>query len=127
MRLRLDTHTFLWFVEGRPRLSASAKKLLESEVDLLISLGSLWETAIKVSIGRLTLTQPFESFLPDQLAKNEIELLPLTVEHLVRVSTLPLHHRDPFDRLLAAQAIVEQMPIVSVDDQFDPYGIERVW
>src|SRR5438132_5840761 len=127
MRLLLDTHTFLWFVEDSPRLSTNARRLLESEVDLLISLGSLWEMAIKVSIGKLTLTQSFELFIPDQLVKNEIELLPLTVEHLALVSALPLHHRDPFDRLLVAQALVERMPIVSVDEKFDAYGIERVW
>ena len=127
MKLLLDTHTFLWFIEDSPRLSAKAKNLLESDIELLLSVGSVWEMAIKFSIGKLNLAQPFEVFIPDQLAKNAIKLQPLTVQHLVLVSALPLHHRDPFDRLLIAQALVEQLPIVSIDNQLDPYGIKRVW
>ena len=127
MKFLLDAHTFLWFIEDNPRLSTEAKKLLESNVDLLISAGSLWEIAIKISIGKLTLTQPFEAFIPDQLAKNAIGLLPITVEHLVLVSALPFHHRDPFDRLLIAQAIAEQLSIVSIDEKFDSYSVNRVW
>src|SRR6476660_6301989 len=126
MRLLLDTHTFLWFIEDNARLSTEAKNQLESDVDLVISVGSFWEMAIKVSIGKLTLTQPFEAFIPDQLAKNVIGVLPIILEHLVLVSTLPLYHRDPFDRLLIAQAIIEQLPIVSKDDKFDSYSIQRV-
>src|ERR1043165_5209407 len=120
MKLLLDTHTFLWFIEDNPRLSPTAKNQLESDVDLLISVGSLWEMAIKVKIGKLTLTQPFEVFIPDQLSKNAVKVLPITLEYLAVVSALPLYHRDPFDRLLIAQAIVEQVPIVSIDDKFDP-------
>jgi PIN domain nuclease of toxin-antitoxin system len=127
MKLLLDTHTFLWFIEDNPQLSADAKNLLESDVDLLVSVASLWEIAIKISIGKLTLTQPFDAFIPDQFTKNAIDLLPIAVSHLALVSTLPLHHRDPFDRLLVAQAIIEQIPIVSIDDKFDMYGANRTW
>jgi PIN domain nuclease of toxin-antitoxin system len=127
MKLLLDTHTFLWFIGDNPKLSAAAKKLLESDVELMISAASLWEIAIKVSIGKLTLTQPFQEFIPDQLTKNSVQLLPIGVAHLATVSTLPFHHRDPFDRLIAAQAIIEQLPIVSVDDKFDLYGVNRLW
>ena len=127
MRLLLDTHSFLWFIEDSPQLSTDAKSLLESDVDLLISAASLWEIAIKIGIGKLTLTQPFDTFIPDQLTRNAIDLLPITVPHLALVSTLPLHHRDPFDRLLVAQAIIEQILIVSIDDKFDLYGANRIW
>jgi PIN domain nuclease of toxin-antitoxin system len=127
MRLLLDTHTFLWFIEDNPLLSSDAKNLLESDVDLLISTASLWEIAIKNNIGKLGLAQPFEIFIPSQLAKNAIELLPIEISHLAVITRLPMHHRDPFDRLLIAQAITEQVPIVSVDNKFDTYGIKRLW
>jgi len=115
MKLLLDTHTFLWFIKDNPRLSVSAKAWLESDADLLLSIACLWEISIKVSIGKLTLAQPFDIFLPQQLADNDIEILPISLAHLGIVSTLPFHHRDPFDRLLIAQAITEQLPIVSID------------
>ena len=127
MKLLLDTHTFLWFIEDSPRLSTEAKNLLESDTDLLISVASLWEIAIKINIGKLTLAQSFEAFIPAQIVKNAIELLPIAIEHLAVVTSLPLHHRDPFDRLLIAQAMVEQLPLVSIDEKFDPYNIKRVW
>lgn len=106
MKLLLDTHTFLWFIKDSPQLSADAKNLLESDVDLLISAASLWEIAIKISISKLTLTQPFDAFVPEQLTKNAIDLLPIAVSHLALVSDLPLHHRDPFDRLLVARQLL---------------------
>lgn len=127
MKLLLDTHTFLWFIGDNPKLSAAAKKLLESDVDLMISAASLWEIAIKVSIGKLTLTQSFQDFIPDQLARNSVKLPAISTAHLVVVSNLPFHHRDPFDRLMVAQAISEQLPIVSVDNKFDLYGAKRLW
>lgn len=127
MKLLLDTHTFLWFIDDNPKLSAAAKKLLESDVDLMISAASLWEIAIKVSIGKLTLTQPFQEFILDQLTRNSVKLLEISIAHLAVVSGLPFHHRDPFDRLMVAQAISEQLPIVSVDDKFDLYGASRLW
>jgi PIN domain nuclease of toxin-antitoxin system len=127
MKLLLDTHTFLWFIEDNPRLSAQAKTLLESDVDLLLSTASLWELAIKVSIGKLTLAQPYDIFIPQQLTDNDIEVLPISMAHLGVVSTLPFHHGDPFDRLLIAQAMLEQLPIVSIDTTFDAYSIKRFW
>lgn len=83
--------------------------------------------AIKVSIGKRELRQPFESLIPQQLAENDIMLLGISVTHAIRLTTLPFHHRDPFDRLLIAQAMVEQLPILSVDAAFDAYGVERIW
>ncbi|MFN2455484.1 MAG: type II toxin-antitoxin system VapC family toxin [Pyrinomonadaceae bacterium] len=127
MKLLLDTHTFLWFIEDNPRLSAQAKALLESDAELLLSVANLWEMSIKVSIGKLTLAQPYDIFVPQQLTANAIEILPVSLAHLGVVSTLLFHHRDPFDRLMIAQAIVEQLPIVSSDAAFDAYSVKRLW
>ena len=127
MKLLLDTHTFLWFIDDNPRLSARAKALLESDADLLLSVVSLWEISIKVSIGKLSLSQPFDIFVPQQLADNAIDVLPIDLAHLNVISTLPFHHRDPFDRMLIAQAMVAQLPIVSIDAAFDAYSIKRLW
>src|SRR5205085_8465445 len=123
----LDTHPFLSFIYDDPRLSPRAKALLESDADLLLSVGSLWEISIKVSVGKLTLAQPFDIFVPQQLADNDIEMLPISLAHLGVLSTLPFHHRDLFDRLLIAQAMIEQVPIVSADIAFDGYSVARLW
>jgi PIN domain nuclease of toxin-antitoxin system len=127
MKLPLDTHTFLWFIDDSPQLSARGKALLEAENDLLFSVGSLWEIAIKLRLGKLTVAMPTEVLMTQQLTSNDIDVLSITVPHLVTVSTLPLHHRDPFDRLIIAQAMVEQLPIVSADSAFDAYPVERLW
>lgn len=127
MKLLLDTHTFLWFIEDSPKLSTEAKGLLESEADLLLSVASVWEMAIKISIGELSLPSPFNEFVSEQLSKNTIQLFPIRLAHLGLVATLPFHHRDPFDRLLIAQAITEEYPIVSIDDKFDAYSVKRLW
>ncbi|MBI3949248.1 MAG: type II toxin-antitoxin system VapC family toxin [Acidobacteria bacterium] len=127
MSLLLDTHAFLWFIDDSPRLSAHAKSLLESEAELFLSLASLWEISIKMSVGKLTLPQPYDLFIPQQLAQNDIKILPISIAHLAVVASLPLNHRDPFDRLLIAQAMIEQLPIVSADDHFDAYSIVRLW
>ena len=127
MKILLDTHTFLWFINDSPELSSSAADLLESDVDLLLSTASLWEIAIKVSLNKLTLPDSYEQFIPQQITLNNIEILTITFEHLTVVSRLPFHHRDPFDRLLIAQSMSENLQIVSVDTQFDRYGISRKW
>ncbi len=127
MRYLIDTHTFLWFIENSPQLSAGAKNLLESDVDVLLSVASLWEIAIKVSIGKLSLPDAYERFTPQQIAANDIEVLPIKVEHLSVVAALPFHHRDPFDRLIIAQAMVEKIEIISVDGKFDAYPVKRWW
>ena len=127
MRLLLDTHTFLWFIDDNPRLSSNAKSLLESDNDLLLSTASLWEIAIKLSLGKLGLPQPFERFVRQELRVNAIDILQIETVHLHVVSSLPFHHRDPFDRLLVAQATVDLLPIVSADEEFDAYSIERLW
>jgi len=127
MKLLLDTHTFLWFIDDSPQLSQKWKALLEADNELLLSIASLWEIAIKLRLSKLTVAMPVEVLMTQQLTQNDIALLPITVAPLMIVSTLPLHHRDPFDRLLIAQAMVEQMPIVSADPAFDAYPVQRLW
>ncbi len=126
-RLLLDTNAFLYFINNDSALSKTAKNLLESEIDLLISAASLWEIAIKFSIGKLSLPDSFGNFIPSQIQQNDLEILPVTLPHLEKVSTLPFHHKDPFDRLIIAQSIFENLPIVSSDAAFDLYKIERIW
>jgi PIN domain nuclease of toxin-antitoxin system len=128
MNLLLDTHTFLWFIMGSPHLSADTRALIEDLAnERFLSVASLWEIAIKLNIGRLALTAPFDVLIPQQLSLNSIELLNIKIDHAMVVATLPLHHRDSFDRLLIAQAMVEKMPIVGIDKAFDAYPVTRLW
>lgn len=128
MKLLLDTHSFLWFIGGDSKLSVHARMLIENTSNQsVLSVASLWEMAIKVSIGKLSLGQPFETIIPHQISVNGIELLKISFPHTAVVATLPFHHRDPFDRLLIAQAMVEKIPIVSCDIAFDTYAITRLW
>ena len=128
MNLLLDTHSFIWFVEDSPSLSAQARALIEEPTNaVFFSMASMWEMAIKISLGKLHLSQPFDLFIPNQLLLNDITLLDITVNHTLYVATLPFHHRDPFDRLLVAQCLVERMPCVSIDNVFDAYSVQRLW
>ena len=128
MRILLDTHSFLWFSTDDRQLSATAKSVIEDPGnDKLLSVAVGWEMAIKVSLGKLTVTGPIDAILNQALAKTHWELLGIEVAHLAAVSTLKFHHKDPFDRLLIAQSLVEDTPIVSKDPEFDAYGVEREW
>jgi PIN domain nuclease of toxin-antitoxin system len=128
MRLLLDTHAFIWLVEGDVRLSAYARSLIENaENDLLLSKVSLWEMAIKYSIDKLTFNLPFNQFIQGQLSLNEFQLLDIRLEHIEQVANLPLHHRDPFDRLLISQAIVEDITLISSDPVFAQYAVDLAW
>jgi PIN domain nuclease of toxin-antitoxin system len=128
MRALLDTHSFLWFLAGDSRLSESARQIVaDLENEVLVSTASLWEIAIKVSIGKLRLARVYEEFIPEQIERQQIAVLGIDVAHLAAVSKLPLHHRDPFDRLIIAQALTERVPVISVDEVFDVYSVQRVW
>jgi len=128
MTLLLDSHTFLWFCQDAPALSATAKTLIENPANRkLVSLASCWEIAIKAGLGKLRLGEPSATYIPNALARTGFELLPISLTHATTVETLPLHHKDPFDRLLIAQALIDAMPIVSVDPAIDPYGVTRLW
>ena len=128
MKLLLDTHTFLWFIMGNPNLSVKARAAIENLAnEKHVSAASVWEIAIKVSAGKLSLSAPFSTLIPTQLSANGFELLNLEMAHAATLINLPFHHRDPFDRLLIGQAMVEQMQIVSIDSAFDAYPISRLW
>ncbi len=128
MRLLLDTHIFLWFVYGDAQLSARARALIEDRFNTcFLSLASIWETAIKVGTGKRALTQPVDVFFAEQTQRNGIALLPIELAHAARVAALPFHHRDPFDRLLAAQSLAENMPLLSADAVLDACSIMRYW
>lgn len=128
MRYLLDTHSLIWFIGGDDQLSVRARRVIEDESnELFISVASLWEMAIKFSIGKLDLGRPFEELFPSELEKNSIEVQSITVDHLKNVCNLPFHHRDPFDRLIIVQSHVEKLPIISVDAIFGKYGVKREW
>lgn len=99
----------------------------DSANDLLLSVVSVWEIGIKVSIGRLPVPLPLDPFIPDQIAHNRTQLLPLELAHTLAVSMLPLHHRDPFDRMLITQAQQEGLAMIRADPWFDAYGVQRIW
>ena len=128
MKILLDTHTFLWWVDGNPALSAKALEAIRNpRHDCFLSMVSCWEMAVKSSIGKLTLTMPVERFVAEQVAEDGFILLPIEFRHVCKVESLPFHHRDPFDRLLVAQAIMGKMAFVSADTTLDQYGVRRIW
>lgn len=128
MRILLDTHAFLWTAIGSSQLSKHATDLfLETQNEFYLSIASTWEIAIKSSLGKLTFHKPVEPYILDILQENSIQLLNIDFRHVMRVSELPFHHRDPFDRLLISQAIEEKIAILSSDTAFDAYDILRLW
>jgi PIN domain nuclease of toxin-antitoxin system len=128
MRLLLDTHAFLWWVSADRRLSRRARgAIANARNQCLVSVASGWEIAIKVSLGKLRIDAALDRFLPEQLAANGFQALAIELKHAARVARLPFHHRDPFDRLLVAQAVEEELSIVTSDPVFAHYGVKRVW
>jgi len=128
VKLLLDTQSLIWFDQDDPRLSSRAKSLLEApDNELWLSPVTYWEIAIKASLGKLTLTTPFDEFLTRIVVENRLVVLPILVEHCAALIGLAHHHRDPFDRLLIAQAITEKVAVVSSDEQFDAYPVIRLW
>lgn len=128
MKLLLDSHTLLWHALNAPQLSATASAAIQDPAnEVWISPASLWELAIKVSIGKLTVQQPFERFA--QACEQRFPLLAVSAAHTAQVASLPFptDHRDPFDRLIIAQAVVESMSVVSADEAFDSYPVNRMW
>lgn len=114
MNKLVDPHNFLWFVWDAPQLSKTAgESISDPDNRIFLSIASVWEIAIKVSIGKLTLAEPLEDFIVNQLSRSNIQLLPILLPHLHKVASLPFHHKDPFDRLIIAQSLVEKMPVVS--------------
>ncbi len=128
MKLLLDTHIFIWFVIDHPKLNTRAKTLIEdNNSEVLVSVVSLWEIAIKMSLGKLTMGATFDELVPRQLIENDMTLLSIEIPHLYQLVQLPFHHRDPFDRFLIAQSICEGIPLISRDPMFDAYPVQRLW
>jgi len=124
----LDTHSFLWFVFNDPKLTMPAKLAIEDPSNIvLISPTSYWEIAIKISAGKYRLKRSYDEFWQRGMLDNNITVLPIELRHTSRLISLPFHHKDPFDRLLVAQALTEQLPLVSGDTNLDAYGIQRIW
>lgn len=128
MRVLIDSHALIWYVDQDKLLSiASHTAISDPANDLLLSAGSIWEIGIKIGLGKLLLTQPFKVWMNQAISDLHVTVLPLTVEYVDVQSNLPKHHGDPFDRLIVAQAIVEQVSIISADANLDAYGIIRIW
>ncbi|MBY0528131.1 MAG: type II toxin-antitoxin system VapC family toxin [Gemmataceae bacterium] len=128
MTLLLDTHVILWFLANDPKLSAVARTAILDPANVRwVSPISLLEIAIKNRLGKLPLPDPFALMFPACLHANDIHLLPLDSNHIEPLTTLPLHHKDPFDRLIAATAQVEDLILISADPVFDAYGLSRIW
>lgn len=128
MRILLDTHAFLWLVTDDPKVSAPAKAVfLENDNELLLSAVTGFEIAVKYSLGKLGLKEPPKQFISKRIQANALIPLAITIEHTVLLADLPFHHRDPFDRLLVAQALSDSLPILSADTLLSAYGIERIW
>ena len=127
MKLLPDTHAFLWFVAGDGRLSDRARRAMErADAELLLSAACVWEMAIKASLGRLSLPLPVRDYVSEKLEAG-FRTLPVELAHAAAVESLPFHHRDPFDRLLIAQSLVEGIPLVSGDPAFGKYRVKVVW
>jgi PIN domain nuclease of toxin-antitoxin system len=123
MRLLIDTHILIYFLEGSNSLSNSHRQIIaDSNNEVLLSIASLWEMAIKISIGKLTLSQSLKDVIK-QVEIEDFEILPISPEHTLQVSTMPFHHRDPFDRIIIAQCQIETLDIISNDTNFPAYNI----
>jgi len=128
MRALLDTSSFLWYISGSDKLSSPAKNFISDlNNQIILSSVSLWEIAIKISLGKLELLQPFNQIIPHQLEENDISILPIELRHLDALINMPFHHRDPFDRLIIAQSIVEEIAIISPDQNFFKYPVNLIW
>ncbi len=128
MKILLDTHTLIWWSLYPEKLSQFATELLiNKENQTFLSIASVWEMQIKIQLGKLKLDLPLPELIDNQIKVNNVELLPIELSHIWALDQLPHHHKDPFDRILIAQAIAEKLPILSIDSIFDSYSIERLW
>ena len=128
MKFLLDTHTFLWWITDDLQLSTKAREFIADGHNALYwSAASSWEVSIKYALGRLPLPEAPEQFLPAEIEKNRIESLPIIDAHAFTAGQLPSHHRDPFDRMLVAQAQVESLTLLSNDEQLEKYDVEICW
>ena len=123
----IDTHTFIWLIDDDPKLSTTCKSLIEDlDNEIFISIASLWEMAIKISIGKLKVAGVLQEMIEELYLRN-IQILPINPSHVLKVETLPFHHKDPFDRIIATQCLVENITAISVDEILDEYKVNRVF
>jgi PIN domain nuclease of toxin-antitoxin system len=128
VRALLDTHAFVWHIQAAAEESSVCRNLIDDrQNELLISIATFWELAIKASIHRAVVEGPVHTFIQAAALHYGVKLLPIELQHVGIVQSLPLHYRDPFDRMLVAQALAEGVPIMSRDAQLDAYGVERIW
>lgn len=128
MKYLLDTHSLVWFFAGHPNLSNKVREIMEDDNhQKLISLVSVWEMGIKQSKGKFNLFLPLEDYINNKIKLEDFDLLPIKLNHVSLITSLPFHHNDPFDRLLIAQSIIENIPILSKDIAFDAYDVNRLW
>jgi PIN domain nuclease of toxin-antitoxin system len=124
----LDTHAFLWFILDDPQLSTHSDRVISDRTNTIaISPASYWEIAIKISIGKYSLPEPYDTFIEREISTNDFCILPILTQHTNTLISLPFHHKDPFDRLLIAQAITKNIPIISNDSMLDKYPVHRIW
>ena len=127
MKAILDTHAFLWALAGDAGMSRHARDIFSGSADLSLSIASIWEILIKVQSGKLNFPQPVGPYLFSKMAENRIKGLPISIDHLLALERLPMHHRDPFDRMLIAQSMEEDWPIITADPMFQKYSIRVIW
>jgi len=127
MKAILDTHAFLWALAGDARMSRHARDIFAGSADLSLSIASIWEILIKVQSGKLNFPHPAGPYVIRRLAENRIKRLPISIDHLLALERLPIHHRDPFDRMLIAQSMEEDWPIITADPMFKQYPIQVIW
>ncbi len=128
MRVLFDTHAFLWIISNDPQLSPSARDTFSrQENEIILSVASVWEILLKAATGKFPFPQPVGRFLRTELRKTSVTVLPILLQHVLRLEDLPPHHRDPFDRIILAQAIEEDLPIMSADSKFRLYPVEVLW
>jgi PIN domain nuclease of toxin-antitoxin system len=126
MKVLIDTHVLLWGLQDEPKLSDRVRTLLP-KAEVWISVASLWEIIAKVQVGKLKLPTPVRDYLTLKLRENGVSVLPLTFDHVRRLEELPLHHRDPFDRILIAQSLEENLPLITADSLFKNYAVRLIW
>ena len=127
MKLLLDTHIFLWFVNDNPKLSNHLKDLIEDRDNVIyLSVASLWEMSIKFNLGKLALDPNYKEFIEREITTSTIQLLNIELEHLKINAAIPFHHRDPFDRIIISQSIAEDIPVISVDSAFNKYSLTLI-
>jgi PIN domain nuclease of toxin-antitoxin system len=128
MRVLIDTHVFIWWTSDVKKLSSRVHNLLlDPSTEAILSMVSIWEMQIKLSLGKLQFRTALSELVDDEINRNRIELLPLSLSHIYALSNLPNHHRDPFHRILIAQSMEEDLQIFSIDEKFDAYGVKRLW